>query len=246
MSFSNPVLRDDIFLREDEREASEQRMTIGGTVNKTLLLLVLLIVSSSITWYMTYQGTVEVLSLLTAGFIGMAGVALAISFFPKTAPLLSPVYAILSGFALGGVSAFMEYEYPGIVINAILLTVGILFLMLFMYTQRIIKVTRGFISFVVLCTMAIFLVTLVDFILNFFGMNVPYIHETGWVGIGISLFIVIIAALNLLVDFNFIEEQADQGAPKYMEWYGAFALLVTLVWLYVRILDLLAKLSNRD
>ncbi|MGY5484563.1 Bax inhibitor-1/YccA family protein [Paenibacillus sp. ALE2] len=246
MSFSNPVLRDDIFLREDEREASEQRMTIGGTVNKTLLLLVLLIVSSSITWYMTYQGTVEVLSLLTAGFIGMAGVALAISFFPKTAPLLSPVYAILSGFALGGVSAFMEYEYPGIVVNAILLTVGILFLMLFMYTQRIIKVTRGFISFVVLCTMGIFLVTLVDFILNFFGMNVPYIHETGWVGIGISLFIVIIAALNLLVDFNFIEEQADQGAPKYMEWYGAFALLVTLVWLYVRILDLLAKLSNRD
>ncbi|SEJ32685.1 Bax inhibitor-1/YccA family protein [Paenibacillus polymyxa] len=246
MSFSNPVLRDDIFLREDEREASEQRMTIGGTVNKTLLLLVLLIVSSSITWYMTYQRTVEVLSLLTAGFIGMAGVALAISFFPKTAPLLSPVYAILSGFALGGVSAFMEYEYPGIVVNAILLTVGILFLMLFMYTQRIIKVTRGFISFVVLCTMAIFLVTLVDFILNFFGMNVPYIHETGWVGIGISLFIVIIAALNLLVDFNFIEEQANQGAPKYMEWYGAFGLLVTLVWLYVRILDLLAKLSNRD
>ncbi|KYG95422.1 Bax inhibitor-1/YccA family protein [Paenibacillus jamilae] len=246
MSFSNPVLRDDIFLREDEREGSEQRMTIGGTVNKTLLLLVLLIVSGSITWYMTYEGTVEVLSLLTAGFIGMAGVALAISFFPKTAPLLSPVYAILSGFALGGVSAFMEYEYPGIVANAILLTVGILFLMLFMYTQRIIKVTRGFISFVVLCTMAIFLVTLVDFILNFFGMNVPYIHETGWLGIGISLFIVIIAALNLLVDFNFIEEQADQGAPKYMEWYGAFALLVTLVWLYVRILDLLAKFSKRD
>ncbi|MEK5262212.1 MULTISPECIES: Bax inhibitor-1/YccA family protein [Paenibacillus] len=246
MSFSNPVLRDDIFLREDEREASEQRMTIGGTVNKTLLLLVLLIVSGSITWYMTYEGTVEVLSLLTAGFIGMAGVALAISFFPKTAPLLSPVYAILSGFALGGVSAFMEYEYPGIVANAILLTVGILFLMLFMYTQRIIKVTRGFISFVVLCTMAIFLVTLVDFMLNFFGMNVPYIHETGWLGIGISLFIVIIAALNLLVDFNFIEEQADQGAPKYMEWYGAFALLVTLVWLYVRILDLLAKFSKRD
>ncbi|WP_025721384.1 MULTISPECIES: Bax inhibitor-1/YccA family protein [Paenibacillus] len=246
MSFSNPVLRDDIFLREDEREVSEQRMTIGGTVNKTLLLLVLLIVSGSITWYMTYEGTVEVLSLLTAGFIGMAGVALAISFFPKTAPLLSPVYAILSGFALGGVSAFMEYEYPGIVANAILLTVGILFLMLFMYTQRIIKVTRGFISFVVLCTMAIFLVTLVDFILNFFGMNVPYIHETGWLGIGISVFIVIIAALNLLVDFNFIEEQADQGAPKYMEWYGAFALLVTLVWLYVRILDLLAKFSKRD
>jgi uncharacterized YccA/Bax inhibitor family protein len=246
MSFSNPVLRDDIFLREDEREASEQRMTIGGTVNKTLLLLVLLIVSGSITWYMTYEGTVEVLSLLTAGFIGMAGVALAISFFPKTAPLLSPVYAILSGFALGGVSAFMEYEYPGIVANAILLTVGILFLMLFMYTQRIIKVTRGFISFVVLCTMAIFLVTLVDFMLNFFGMNVPYIHETGWLGIGISLFIVIIAALNLLVDFNFIEEQADQGAPKYMEWYGALALLVTLVWLYVRILDLLAKFSKRD
>ncbi|QYK69930.1 Bax inhibitor-1/YccA family protein [Paenibacillus sp. S02] len=246
MSFSNPVLRDDIFLREDEREVSEQRMTIGGTVNKTLLLLVLLIVSGSITWYMTYEGTVEVLSLLTAGFIGMAGVALAISFFPKMAPLLSPVYAILSGFALGGISAFMEYEYPGIVANAILLTVGILFLMLFMYTQRIIKVTRGFISFVVLCTMAIFLVTVVDFILNFFGMNVPYIHETGWLGIGISLFIVIIAALNLLVDFNFIEEQADQGAPKYMEWYGAFALLVTLVWLYVRILDLLAKFSKRD
>ncbi len=246
MSFSNPVLRDDIFLREDEREASEQRMTIGGTVNKTLLLLVLLIVSASITWYMTYQGTIEVLSLMTAGLFGMAGIALAISFFPKTAPLLAPVYAILSGFALGGVSAFMEYEYPGIVVNAILLTVGILFLMLFIYTQRIIKVTRGFISFVVLCTMAIFLVTLVDFILNFFGMNVPYIHETGWVGIGISLFVVIIAALNLLVDFNYIEEQADQGAPKYMEWYGSFALLVTLVWLYVRILDLLSKFSERD
>jgi uncharacterized YccA/Bax inhibitor family protein len=150
MSLSNPVLRDDIFLREDEREVS------------------------------------------------MAG-----------------------------------YEYPGIVANAILLTVGILLVMLFMYTQRIIKVTQGFISFVVLCTLAIALVPLVDFILNFFGLNVPYIHETGLLGIGISLFVVIIAALNLLLDFHFIEEQTEQGAPKYMEWYGAFGLLVTLVWLYV-------------
>ncbi|ALP37022.1 Bax inhibitor-1/YccA family protein [Paenibacillus sp. 28ISP30-2] len=246
MSLSNPVLRDDIFLREDEREVSEQRMTIGGTVNKTLLLLVLLIVSGSITWYMNDQGIIEVLSLMTAGLFGMAGMALAIFFFPKTAPLLSPIYAIFSGFALGGISAYMEYEYPGIVANAILLTVGILLLMLFMYTQRIIKVTRGFISFVVLCTLAIALVTLVDFILNFFGMNVPYIHETGWLGIGISLFVVIIAALNLLVDFNFIEEQTEQGAPKYMEWYGAFGLLLTLVWLYVRILELLSKFSKED
>ncbi|ASR45371.1 hypothetical protein B4V02_00935 [Paenibacillus kribbensis] len=246
MSLSNPVLRDDIFLREDEREASEQRMTIGGTVNKTLLLIVLLIVSGSITWYMNDQGIIEVLSMMTAGLFGMAGMALAIFFFPKTAPLLSPIYAIFSGFALGGISAYMEYEYPGIVANAILLTVGILLLMLFMYTQRIIKVTRGFISFVVLCTLAIALVTLVDFILNFFGMNVPYIHETGWLGIGISLFVVIIAALNLLLDFNFIEEQTEQGAPKYMEWYGAFGLLVTLVWLYVRILELLSKFSKED
>ncbi|AET57934.1 membrane protein [Paenibacillus terrae HPL-003] len=246
MSLSNPVLRDDIFLREDEREASEQRMTIGGTVNKTLLLLVLLIVSGSITWYMNDQGIIEVLSLMTAGLFGMAGMALAIFFFPKTAPLLSPIYAIFSGFALGGISAYMEYEYPGIVANAIMLTMGILFMMLFLYTQRIIKVTQGFISFVVLCTLAIALVTLVDFILNLFGLNVPYIHETGWLGIGISLFIVVIAALNLLVDFNFIEEQTEQGAPKYMEWYGAFGLLLTLVWLYVRILDLLAKFSKED
>ncbi|WP_068497686.1 Bax inhibitor-1/YccA family protein [Paenibacillus kribbensis] len=246
MSLSNPVLRDDIFLREDEREVSEQRMTIGGTVNKTLLLLVLLIVSGSITWYMNDQGIIEVLSMMTAGLFGMAGMALAIFFFPKTAPLLSPIYAIFSGFALGGISAYMEYEYPGIVANAILLTVGILLLMLFMYTQRIIKVTQGFISFVVLCTLAIALVTLVDFILNIFGMNVPYIHETGWLGIGISLFVVIIAALNLLVDFNFIEEQTEQGAPKYMEWYGAFGLLLTLVWLYVRILELLSKFSKED
>ncbi|MGW9528752.1 Bax inhibitor-1/YccA family protein [Paenibacillus terrae] len=246
MSLSNPVLRDDIFLREDEREASEQRMTIGGTVNKTLLLLVLLIVSGSITWYMNDQGIIEVLSLMTAGLFGMAGMALAIFFFPKTAPLLSPIYAVFSGFALGGISAYMEYEYPGIVANAIMLTMGILFMMLFLYTQRIIKVTQGFISFVVLCTLAIALVTLVDFILNLFGMNVPYIHETGWLGIGISLFIVVIAALNLLVDFNFIEEQTEQGAPKYMEWYGAFGLLLTLVWLYVRILDLLSKFSKED
>ncbi|MEC0181147.1 Bax inhibitor-1/YccA family protein [Paenibacillus peoriae] len=246
MSLSNPVLRDDIFLREDEREVSEQRMTIGGTVNKTLLLLALLIISGSITWYINDQGLIEVLSMMTAGLFGMAGMALAIFFFPKTAPLLSPVYAIFSGFALGGISAYMEYEYPGIVANAILLTVGILLLMLFMYTQRIIKVTQGFISFVVLCTLAIALVTLVDFILNLFGMNVPYIHETGWLGIGISLFVVVIAALNLLVDFNFIEEQTEQGAPKYMEWYGAFGLLLTLVWLYVRILDLLSKFSKED
>ena len=246
MSLSNPVLRDDIFLREDEREASEQRMTIGGTTNKTLLLLALIIISGSVTWYMNDQGMIEVLSLMTAGLFGMAGMALAIFFFPKTAPLFSPIYAIFSGFALGGFSAFMEYEYPGIVVNAILLTIGILFMMLFIYTQRIIKVTQGFISFVVLCTLAIALVTLVDFILNLFGLNVPYIHETGWLGIGISLFVVIIAALNLLVDFNFIEEQTKQGAPKYMEWYGAFGLLLTLVWLYVRILELLAKFSKED
>ncbi|WP_025721582.1 Bax inhibitor-1/YccA family membrane protein, partial [Paenibacillus polymyxa] len=118
---------------------SEQRMTIGGTVNKTLLLLALLIISGSITWYINDQGLIEVLSMMTAGLFGMAGMALAIFFFPKTAPLLSPVYAIFSGFALGGISAYMEYEYPGIVANAILLTVGILLLMLFMYTQRIIK-----------------------------------------------------------------------------------------------------------
>jgi len=179
------------------------------------------------------------------GAIGGFVVAL-ITIFNKTwSPFTAPVYAILEGLFLGGLSSFMERFYPGIVIQAVALTFGVLFCLLAAYRSGLIKATENFKLGIVAATGSIFLIYMVTFVLGIFGVSIPYIHGSGWIGIGFSMAVVVIAALNLVLDFDFIENGAEAGAPKFMEWYAAFGLVVTLVWLYIEILRLLAKLSSR-
>jgi len=169
-----------------------------------------------------------------------------VTIFVKTwAPVTSPLYAVCEGLALGGISAMFEAQYPGIVIQAVALTFGTLFGLLMAYRSGLIKATENFKLGVVAATGSIFLIYLVGFVLGFFGIAIPYIHQSGTIGILFSLFVVVVAALNLVLDFDFIESGVASGAPKYMEWYAAFGLMVTLIWLYLEILRLLAKLRSR-
>jgi len=184
------------------------------------------------------------------GFIGLgalAGFAVAIAtVFKKTwAPITAPLYAALEGLVLGGISAMFERSYPGIAVQAVTLTFGVLAALLIAYTSRLIPVTANFRLGVAAATGGIMLVYLASFVLGFFGIAMPFLHDSGPIGIGVSLFIVVIAALNLVLDFDFIEQGAQNNLPKYMEWYAAFGLTVTLVWLYLEIIRLLAKLRSR-
>jgi len=217
-------------------------------VNKTAISLVILLVGALYTWKI-FTETMSVEAIypwLIGGFIGGFIVAL-ITIFKKTlAPITTPIYALLEGVALGGLSAWFESIYPGIVVQAVTLTFGVLFALLFAYRSGLIKVTKNFRLGVVAATGGIALVYLISWLMNMFtGAGIGMIHESGIMGIGFSLFVVVIAALNLVLDFDFIETGAEQGAPKYMEWYGAFGLIVTLVWLYIEILRLLSKLRSR-
>jgi uncharacterized YccA/Bax inhibitor family protein len=171
--------------------------------------------------------------------------ALVIVFKKVWAPFLTPVYAVCQGLALGGISAFYEAQFPGIVINAVALTFGTLGVLLLAYKSGLVRATENFKLGLFAATGAIALIYLVSFVLRLFGKNIPYIHDSGLIGIGFSLFVVVIAALNLVLDFDFIEKGSAVGAPKYMEWVGAFGLLVTLIWLYLEFLRLLAKLQSR-
>jgi len=177
------------------------------------------------------------------GILGFI-MGIVVSFNVRLAPTLAPVYAILKGLCLGGISAYMEAIAPGIVVQAILLTLGILFSMLLIYKLRIIKVTENFKLMVASATMGIAIYYLIAMVGGIFGLNLPFIHDSGTFGIIFSLVVVGLAALNLVMDFNAIEEGAAQGAPKYMEWYSAFGLMVTIIWLYLELLRLLSKLRD--
>ena len=239
----NPALRADTFTRVPT-VVGHETMTIGGTVNKTAMSLAVLFVAAMYVWG---RGTVGQLpmGLVVAGFIGGFVVALVTVFKQTWAPYTTPLYAALEGLALGGISYLFEQSYPGIVAQAVFLTFGTLGALLFAYRSGIIRATENFKLGVFAATGGIGIVYLLSFVLGFVGINVPLIHSSGIFGILFSLFVVVIAALNLVLDFDFIEEGAERGAPKYMEWYGAFGLLVTLVWLYLEILRLLAKLQDR-
>ena len=184
------------------------------------------------------------LTALTA--IGGFVAALVTVFKKEWAPVTAPLYALVEGFFLGAISAMYNFMYEGIVLQAVMLTFGTLFALLFAYRSGLIKATENFKLGVVAATGGIALVYLATIVLGFFGVSIPLIHESGLVGIGFSLFVVVIAALNLVLDFDFIETGVEQGAPKYMEWYGAFGLMVTLVWLYIEFLRLLSKLQSRN
>jgi uncharacterized YccA/Bax inhibitor family protein len=222
-------------------------MTLDGTVGKSFILTALLIFGGAWTWRLFYlsHDPSTVMPWLWAGCIGGLIVAMITCFNKTAAPITAPIYAVLEGFALGGISCMLEAQYPGIVMQAVGLTVGTLVALLLAYTSKLIQVTEHFKLGVVAATGGICIVYIIDLVLRFFGMHVPFINDSGPIGIGVSVVIVIIAALNLVLDFDFIEQGARVGAPKYMEWYAAFGLLVTLVWLYLEILRLLAKMRRR-
>ena len=215
-----------------------ERMTLEGAVNKTAILLSLCFGGAFIGWNVP---ALAIPSLI----IGTILAFVTIFRSPAKAGSTAPFYAGFEGIALGGITVFAESQYPGIGIQAIGLTFGILASLLFCYKSGIIKPTENFRLMIFSATMGIALLYLVSFIMSFFGSGIGFIHSNGLFGIGFSLFVVGIAALNLVLDFDFIEEGADQGLPKYMEWYGAFSLMVTLVWLYIEILRLLMKIRSR-
>ncbi len=245
---SNPALSEEVFTRAAQGITVDDPMTIRGTVNKTAFLLILLTAAAGFVWA-TLIGTVDLSQAIPwtlGGAIGGFIVAMIIIFKKTTAPYLAPVYAILQGLFLGAISTIFEMKFPGIVFQAVALTFGTLFALLMAYKSGLIKATENFKLGVVAATGSIGLIYLATFVLGFFGVSIPFIHGNGIIGIGFSLVVVVIAALNLVLDFDFIEKGAEAKAPKYMEWYASFGLLVTLVWLYLEILRLLSKLRSRN
>jgi uncharacterized YccA/Bax inhibitor family protein len=248
MRTGNPALGDNTFTTVGRVARADEAMTIQGTANKAILLLVCVLVTASWIWSKYYQATNPdvVMPWVVVGAIGGFIVALVTIFKQTWAPVTAPLYALLEGLVIGGVSAIFEAQFPGIVIQAAGLTLGTCLALLLAYKSRLIRATENFKLGVVAATGGIALFYLLTIVLGFFGIKIPLLYSNGWVGIGFSLFVVVIAALNLVLDFDFIEQGAAQSAPKYMEWYGAFGLMVTLIWLYLEMLRLLAKLRSRD
>lgn len=255
MRSGNPAFSDSMlenFHESTMTGAPANTMTIGGTATKTLILLGLCVGSAGFTWGMVWQalrgeGAVNaVMPWMMGGVIGGLVLALVTTFKPAWASVSAPLYALAQGLFLGGLSALLESRYPGIAMQAVAATFGTTFALMMVYQMGLVKATEGFKAGVMAATGGIAIVYLASIVMSFFGMSMPFIHEANWIGIGFSVFVVIIAALNLVLDFDFIERAAASGAPKSMEWYGAFGLMVTMVWLYIEILRLLAKLNSRD
>lgn len=244
MRTSNPALNEKAFKGQ---VALGEAMTLQGTVNKTGLLLLCVVATAAWTWGLSLSDRpYAALPWMMGGLIGGLIVALVTIFKKEWSPVTAPIYALLEGLVLGGISAIFEKSYPGVAIQAVGLTFGTLFVMLLAYKSGIVRATQGFKIGVIAATGGIAVFYLIEMILgSFFHIQVSAINGSGPWGIAFSLFVVIIAALNLVLDFDLIETGVNNGAPKYMEWYGAFALMVTLIWLYLEILRLLAKARRR-
>ncbi|AQQ72160.1 putative membrane protein [Limihaloglobus sulfuriphilus] len=259
---SNPAMNESVFDRVGRSSsASTDVMTINGSITKTAILLAIAFITAAFAWDRFYpaDSAQSGFGLLIICLIASIVAAMVTIFKPTAAPIIAPIYAAFEGVLLGIISAMYASSAssvdpqtgqqsafgPGIVINAIMLTFGVLACMLIAYRSGLIRATEKFKIGVVAATGAIALVYLASIVMGFFGASIPMIHSSGPIGIGFSLIVVIIASLNLILDFDFIERGADYGAPKYMEWYGAFGLMVTLVWLYLEILRLLSKLNRR-
>ncbi|MGB9029024.1 MAG: Bax inhibitor-1/YccA family protein [Acidobacteriaceae bacterium] len=245
MRSGNPALNDKVF--RGLPDALGETMTLEGTVNKTGILLLCAVATAAWTWHLAMNPETLPLDymLLLVGLFGGLIFALITSFKKTWAPVTAPIYALLEGLVLGGLSATLEQRYPGIAIESVCLTFGTMFVLLLAYRSGMIRVTQKFRLGVIAATGAIFLFYMAEILLGFFGIRFASVNGSGWLGIGISLVIVCVAALNLVLDFDFIESGVAASAPKYMEWYGAFGLMVTLVWLYLEMLRLMAKLRGR-
>ena len=242
----NPGLNDRTFANLPRPLVGEARMTLQGTINKSFLMLVVLLAGALWPWSQ-YLSTGDASSVSAAVMIGLFGglvLAMIISFKATLAPYLSLPYAALEGLAMGGVSGLLERRYPGIAIQAVGLTFGVLVVLLVAYRTGLIRATQRFRAIVVGATGAIAVLYLATIVLSFFHVTVPVLNDATPLGIIVSLVIVGVAALNLVLDFDLIESGVAQGAPRYMEWYSAFGLLVTLVWLYLEMLRLLSKVRR--
>jgi len=254
MKTSNPALGEDTFKRFSNGQYgglidASARMTLSGTVNKTGILLLCALATAAWTWK-DFMQTLDPASVSLQMMLGLFGgmiFAFVTIFKKEWSPVTAPIYALLEGMALGGISAYINVRYPGIAFQAVSLTFGTLFVMLFLYRSGIIKVTDKFRMGIIAATGGICLFYVATMLLGFFHINFfGAVWGSGAIGIGFSLFVVAIAALNLVLDFDFIERGVSYGAPKYMEWYGGFGIMVTMVWLYIEILRLLAKTRSRN
>ena len=246
MRTSNPALNEKVFT--GERALSGDAMTLQGTVNKTGILLICVVATAAWTWnqFLHSQSPQSVLPMAGVGAIGGLIVALVTVFKKNWAPVTAPIYGLLEGLVLGAVSAILELRFPGIAIQAVSLTFGTLIVLLLAYRSGMIRVTDKFRLGVVAATGGIALFYVIELVLGLFHIHFVAINSGGAIGIAFSVFVVIIASLNLVLDFDFIESGVAAGAPKYMEWYAAFGLMVTLIWLYFEILRLLSKVRSRD
>jgi uncharacterized YccA/Bax inhibitor family protein len=242
---SNPAFNTAAFQHPDYAAPASATMTVQGAVSKTFLLLAILSATAIWSWGEAAAGNLSQ-GVLIGSALGGFVVALITIFKPTVAPWTAPVYAALEGVFLGAISQYIELRvgYKGIAIQAVGLTSGTLFVMLTLYATRAIRVTDKLRDGIIAATGALCLVYLLTWVLRMFGIEIPFIHAGGKIGIIFSLFVVGLAAFNLLLDFDMIEQGATYGAPKSMEWYGAFGLMVTLVWLYLEVLRLLSKIYN--
>lgn len=246
MKTSNPALRGDPF--RTQAAFGAETMTISGTVNKAGILSICVVATAAWIWsrLLNSPSNETVMPLVLVGAIGGFVFALVTIFKKEWAPVTAPAYALLEGLVLGGISAVLERRFPGIAMQAVGLTFGTLIALLLVYRSGLIQVTDKFRIGVVAATGGIAIFYLITFILGFFGVHFNSVYGSGPIGIGFSVVVVIVAALNLVLDFDMIESGARAGAPKYMEWYAAFALMVTLIWLYLEIIRLLSKIRSRN
>lgn len=248
----NPTLTQKMFDKSMHVEAGLQgTMSVRGAINKFGFLMLMVIAGAAYNWHLFEQGQSSMVStLLMVGVFGGLITGIVISFKPNWAGYLAPLYGLLEGLFIGGISAILNAafaeKYPGLIMQAVGLTFGVAIAMFLLYNFRVINATERFKSVIFTATLGIGIFYLLTMVLRLFGVNVGFMTDSSLLSIGISLFIVAIAALNLILDFDMIEQGAERGAPKFMEWYGAFGLMVTLVWLYLEILRLLSKLGSRD
>ncbi|RLD58410.1 MAG: hypothetical protein DRJ01_12600 [Bacteroidetes bacterium] len=249
---SNPALNKNTFEKFTYANEQANAMTFTGAINKTGIMLLLVVLGAMYTWklffnsYNIESGTSAVMTWVAVGGIGGFILSLITIFNQKNSSIFAPIYAVLEGLFLGGISAIFEASYPGIVLRAVALTFSVLFTMLFLYRTKMIKPTERFKAGVISATGGIVIMYFLSFIFSIFGANMSFLYGNSLLSIGISIFVVVIAALNLVLDFDFIEQGVQYKVPKYMEWYSAFGITVTLVWLYIEILNLLLKLSSRS
>lgn len=240
----NPVFNQNVIDKATTLES--EPMTINGAINKTYILGALLLAAAFIVWNLFFQGfTDKVMMLGMAGFVTSIISFIVIMFNRNAINIAAPVYAASEGLVLGAISAIIEKQYPGIAIQAIALTFMALFAMLTLYRIGAIKCTEKFRSVIFISTLSIAGIYLINLLGSIFGLHIPQIFSSSLIGIGFSLVVVVIASLNLIIDFDFIEQGAQRMLNKSFEWYGAFGLIVTLVWLYIEILNLLSKLRDR-